>query len=233
MKHKWENSPRKAHIDIIKEALSLKDAKILDVGCGIGNITRALTKMGAKVIGLDPSPIQLKRARDEPIVGNEIYIEGNAENLPSKDRSMDMILFINSFHNVPRQYFPEAVSEAHRALKPGGKLFIAEPIPDGPQFEVSRLINDETEIRTAAYEFIRSIPKRGFTEGTESIYLTENRHANFESFKEHSISINARRLEVFNKYEIEIRKTFETFSTKKNGVFTFENPIRTNIFIRD
>jgi len=228
----WQNSPERSHIEITEELLDPLGARIIDVGCGAGQITRALAKMGAEVIGIDPSTRQLKRARSEPPLGNEIYIKGTAENLPFDDQSVDIILFFNSFHHVPKNEYPRALQETYRVLRPGGQLLFAEPIADGPQFELSKLINDETDIRALAYEYILTVPSKGFKEITELIYITENQHKDFESFKTNSISINPTRSEIFEKQDKALRKKFNELSKKKQGFYTFLNPIRGNLFSR-
>ncbi|MDP7599984.1 MAG: class I SAM-dependent methyltransferase [Rhodospirillales bacterium] len=158
----WHSSPKRSHADIIKKLLEPNGAKTIDVGCGAGKITRLLTEMGAEVTGIDPGERQLARARAATPVGNETFVEGVAENLPFDDQSMDIVLFFNSFHHIPKSDLAAAIKEAHRVLRPGGKLYFAEPVADGPQFEMSRLINDETEIRAFAYEVIKSVPENGF-----------------------------------------------------------------------
>jgi len=228
----WHGSPRRSHADIIEEMLEPKGAKIADVGCGAGRITRLLTEMGAEVTGIDPGERQLARARAAQPAGDEKFIEGIAENLPFEDQSLDIVLFFNSFHHIPKNQLGKAITEAHRVLQPVGKLYFAEPIADGPQFEMSRLINDETEIRALAYEVIKMTPEHGFKDIAEITYITENRHENFESFKTSSTSINPARDAKFEKYDQEIRERFERLSRKEDGQYFFDVPIRGNLFQR-
>ena len=228
----WQDSPKRSHTDVLKDLLEPANAKIIDVGCGAGNTTRALTAMGAKVIGIDPGTRQLERARTQQPEGREVYIEGTAQDLPFENQSQDIILFFNSFHHVPHSKFSAAIDESQRVLQPGGKLLFSEPIADGPQFELSRLINDETEIRALAYQSILDLPNKGFKEILELIYITENRYESFENFRFNSISINPAREKIFATRKAEIRDKFETFSTKDQGHFIFQNPVRTNLFER-
>tara|TARA_B100000315_G_C14588987_1_gene594709 strand:+ start:2285 stop:2998 length:714 start_codon:yes stop_codon:yes gene_type:complete len=228
----WHGSDRRSHADIIEELLEPNGAKIVDVGCGTGKITRLLTEMGAVVTGIDPGERQLERARAAKSVGNETFIEGVAENLPFNDQSVDTVLYFNSFHHIPKNDLAAAIKEAHRVLRTGGKLYFAEPVADGPQFEMSRLINDETEIRAFAYEVIKTVPEVGFKAVTEITYVTENRHESFESFRTNSTSINPVRDAIFERHDQEIRERFERFSRKANGQYIFDLPIRGNLFER-
>jgi ubiquinone/menaquinone biosynthesis C-methylase UbiE len=228
----WQGSTKRSHIDIIKELLNPKGNQIIDIGCGAGHMTRALTQMGATVIGIDPGKRQLDRAREVEPVGSETYLEAIAEDLPFKNQTIDIALFFNSFHHIPEVGFAIAIEEAHRVLKPGGKLYFAEPIADGPQFELSRLINDETEIRALAYQSILTTPEKGFKRLSEITYITENRHKNFASFKINSTSINPARDAIFEKHDSEIRNIFEELSIKDKGEYVFDHPIRGNLFER-
>ena len=229
---RWQDSPKRPHTDVIEELLSPANMRIIDVGCGAGQMTRALTTMGGEVIGIDPGKRQLERATAAQPAGSEMYIRGIAEALPFDNQSIDIILFFNSFHHVPHNNFSNAINESNRVLRPGGKLFFSEPIADGPQFELSKLINDETEIRALAYQSILSASKNGFRAISELIYITESRHENFESFKSNSTSINPARDVIFEKHNTEIRDRFKTFSTKDQGYFIFNHPIRSNLFER-
>jgi hypothetical protein len=232
MTTEWQDSPKRSHADVISDLLTPSGAKVLDVGCGAGKMTRLLTGMGAEVIGIDPGERQLERARTPEPIGGETFIEGIAENLPSEDQSIDIVLFFNSFHHVLQEGFRVAIAEAHRVLRPGGKLYFAEPIAEGPQFELSRLINDESEIRALAYECIKSATELGFKAVTELIYITENRHKDFAAFKSNSTSINPARDAIFEQYDTEIRERFERFSQKDGDEYVFTLPIRGNLFER-
>jgi ubiquinone/menaquinone biosynthesis C-methylase UbiE len=229
---RWQDSPKRSSTDVIKELLNPANTKIIDVGCGAGQITRALTTMGGEVIGIDPGERQLERARTAQPIGSEIYIHGVAENLPFDKHSIDTIIFCNSFHHVPEKNFSKAIDESKRVLRPGGKLFFVEPIADGPQFELSKLINDETEIRALAYASILAVPQRGFRAISELTYITESRYENFEQFRSNSTSINPARDAIFKKHDDEIQDRFEKFSTKDQGYYIFNHPIRSNLFER-
>jgi ubiquinone/menaquinone biosynthesis C-methylase UbiE len=228
----WQNSSKRSHIDVIINLLSPEGLKIIDIGCGAGKITRELTEMGAYVTGVDPGERQIKLARSAKLVGNERFLEGAAEKLPLDDESMDIALFCNSFHHVPRDNFDIAIEEARRVLKPGGKLYFSEPIADGPQFELSRLINDETEVRALAYEKIINIPQTGFQAISEVIYITENKYKNFDAFRANSTSINPAREVIFKNNLDAIKTAFEENAIQADSHYVFNNPVRANLFER-
>ncbi|MEI9895392.1 MAG: class I SAM-dependent methyltransferase [Chthoniobacter sp.] len=90
----------------------------LDVACGTGMSTLALTKIATAVIGADISPAMLSQASAHPRIR---YLEAPAEHLPLEDHSVDLITVFLAFHWLDRTRF---LAEAHRILRPGGTLVI-------------------------------------------------------------------------------------------------------------
>ncbi|HYD66281.1 class I SAM-dependent methyltransferase, partial [Azospirillum sp.] len=70
------------HKAMLAEVLDLRGKAVADVGCGDGAMVRHLTREGAVVVGLEPSPQQLARARAAEPAGGETYREGRGEALP-------------------------------------------------------------------------------------------------------------------------------------------------------
>lgn len=95
---------------------------VLDVGCGTGVVAVTAARAGARVKGLDLSPVLLERGRQNAaLAGVEIdFQEGDAEALPYRDAEFDVVLSQFGHMFAPR---PEkAISEMLRVLKPGGKI---------------------------------------------------------------------------------------------------------------
>ena len=228
---KIDNSsiPTKGHGQVLGEHLFLGGKSVLDVGCGAGRLTRIMTQMGATVIGIDPGIRQLERARSQPVIGSETYIEGTAENLPAEDNSTNIIVFFNSLHHVPINQFGNALNEAYRALKGSGMLYIAEPMAQGPQFELSKPFNDETKIRSEAYKAIKGALKNGFLEQKELMYAADVYYSDFDAYRENSTAINPARDHYFRKMEGELRKRFEHYGIKGSNGWHFTQFIRVNL----
>ncbi len=217
------------HQDIMAALVPLPGAKVIDVGCGNGRITRLIAAAGAQVIGIDPGQKQLERARADAPVNGETYIEGSAENLPADDASADIVFFFNSLHHVPEAVMDKALDEARRALKPQGWLFIAEPLAEGPQFLMQQPLNDETEVRARAYEAIGRAKQRGFSDVSETRYTADGKHVSYEAFRDGSIAINPARAKLFAERDAEMRARFEQFGEKRADGWHFVSPIRVNV----
>ena len=96
--------------------------KLLDVACGTGVVAVTAARRGAKVSGLDLSPVLLERARhNASIAAVDIdFTEGDAEALPYPDGSFDAVVSQYGHIFAPR---PAVVlKEMLRVLKKGGRL---------------------------------------------------------------------------------------------------------------
>ena len=98
-------------------------ARVLEVGCGTGVLTRQLARWPGVggVIGVDPAPSLLRRAREltADLPGIE-FREADGRSLPFEDAAFDVVVYDSALCHIPR---PElALAEACRVLRPGGRL---------------------------------------------------------------------------------------------------------------
>jgi len=98
-------------------------ARIADLGCGSGAFTVLLRQRGFAPMGLDISPKLIALAR-EKFAGIE-FLEGDAENLPFADGSLDAILLSGLIHHFPDPR--RLAAETYRVLKPGGRFVAFDP----------------------------------------------------------------------------------------------------------
>ena len=99
-----------------------------DLGCGTGQVASALAPFVARVIAVDRSGEMLqaarRRVRDLPTA--EVR-RGELEALPIADGELDAATLMLVLHHLPDP--GAALAEAHRALKSGGRLVIADMLP--------------------------------------------------------------------------------------------------------
>ena len=100
-------------------------ARVAEVGCGPGPVARALASRPGvgTVVGVDPSPIFISKARElAQDVPNLSFVEGDARALPLKDESFDVVVFHTTLCHLRG---PElALVEAARVLVAGGLLAV-------------------------------------------------------------------------------------------------------------
>lgn len=107
----------------ILEALSIEaDFKIIDVGCGAGDLVVELSKAlgdGGRVFALDPSKDQLEEARNRCSgFPNVIFFQCFAENIELENDVCDVVTSTQAFEYM--KDVDKALAESTRVLKPGG-----------------------------------------------------------------------------------------------------------------
>jgi ubiquinone/menaquinone biosynthesis C-methylase UbiE len=100
-------------------------ARVLDVGCGTGELMRRLRAKHphAVLAGLDPVAEMLAVARDK-LSGNEDLRTGYADALPWGAGTFDVVVSCNMFHYISHPV--EALREMGRVLRPGGSLVLTD-----------------------------------------------------------------------------------------------------------
>jgi SAM-dependent methyltransferase len=100
--------------------------EVLDLACGNGRIANALAARGCLVTGLDLIPAFLEQARQNAATGNLIasYQLGDMRALPWANRFECIVNWRSAFGYFGDEENRQVLGEAHRALKPGGKLLM-------------------------------------------------------------------------------------------------------------
>ncbi|MFN8639578.1 MAG: ubiquinone/menaquinone biosynthesis methyltransferase [Dehalococcoidia bacterium] len=108
--------------------------RVVDVGCGTGDLTFACLEVGARsVLGLDFALPMLTRARAKAAAmgtRRASFALGDATRLPLTDASVDAWCSAFVVRNIPA--LETALAEARRVLRPGGRLAILEIPKLGP-----------------------------------------------------------------------------------------------------
>jgi SAM-dependent methyltransferase len=127
--------------------------RVLDVGCGDGQVARLARKLGAEVVaGVDPiwNQISVAAARG----GGPSYARADAAALPFADGSFDTAVACLVFEHI--RSVDEAVAEVARVLRPGGVFlfFLNHPLlqtPDSGWIDDQLLDPPEQYWRIGAY----------------------------------------------------------------------------------
>ena len=100
-------------------------ARVLEVGCGTGVLTRMLARWPnvEAVVGIDPAASLIREARRlASDLANIAFKEGDGRSLPLGNDTFDVVVFDSTLSHVPE---PErALSEARRVLRPAGSLAV-------------------------------------------------------------------------------------------------------------
>jgi len=101
----------------------LKGAKVLDLGCGAGNDTAKLDKMGFATEGIDLSDKLIEIVKQK--TPNLKFVQGDMLKLPYKDASFDGVFAKASILHIAKEDVPKVLAEIKRVLKPKGIVHIA------------------------------------------------------------------------------------------------------------
>jgi ubiquinone/menaquinone biosynthesis C-methylase UbiE len=124
-----------------------RGARVVEVGCGTGAVTRALASLPetGSVVGVDPSTGFLAAARELAAgIANLEFVEGDARELPLQDGSFDAVVFHTTLCHVPDP--DDALGEAFRVLRGRGRLAIF----DGDYSTVTCATGDSDPLQACA-----------------------------------------------------------------------------------
>ena len=92
--------------------------RILDVGCGEGQLARRAAAVGARVVGVDPIEAQVELATAR--AGGPVYLRGDAIRLPFASGGFDAVVACLVFEHLEEP--DDAIAEVARVLEPGGRF---------------------------------------------------------------------------------------------------------------
>ena len=105
--------------------------RVLDVACGSGTAALVAARRYCEVAGIDYVPALIERAKARAAAsGLEVdFRVADAQELPFDDDSFDVVLSVYGVQFAPDQ--EKAAAEMLRVCRPGGKIALATPVPEG------------------------------------------------------------------------------------------------------
>jgi hypothetical protein len=202
---------------------------VLDVGCGNGRFTRVIAPLFREAGGIDVKAKRIHEAREAAAAAGVTidFRVASAEEMPYPDASFDVVAFSNSLHHMPHP--DTALAEAARVLKSGGFLYMMEPVPSGTYFDATKIVNDETPVRTAAFRAIAALEGKGFAAKSEVLYRGRRTFPSFDEWIAGQIEQDAERRARYEAQPDTARRLFETSAERGEGGFTFDQVSRVNL----
>jgi len=107
---------------LVRQLGDARGRTVLDACCGTGDLTRALERRGARVVGVDFTPEMLQRARAKHPSGR--FVGGDALRLPLRARSVDAASMAFGLRNLADRR--AGLAELARVVRPGGDVLVLE-----------------------------------------------------------------------------------------------------------
>lgn len=116
----------KARIRLL-ERLGIRGNNVLEVGCGVGPMTKYLLQKFNAVKAIDISVEAIEQCKKNIKSENVVFEVAVAEKLPAENSSIDIIFAYDVYEHV--EDAKPCFDEAYRVLKDGGVLFMTVPNP--------------------------------------------------------------------------------------------------------
>ena len=174
---------------LLETLVPLQGARLVEAGCGAAPLARELLRRhpDAELVGLEVDERQLAKNLLAPAERLRFERAG-AQDIPFADARFDGALMLKSLHHVPMPLMDRALAELARVLRPGGWLYVSEPVYAGPFNELVRLYNDEGEVRAAAQAALdRALASGAWQPLAERRFALPRRFANFDEFEQRSM----------------------------------------------
>ncbi|MFK7891346.1 MAG: class I SAM-dependent methyltransferase [Granulosicoccus sp.] len=211
--------------DVIAQFLQIDGLFLVDAGCGDMSFSRELASRGASVLAIDPDPVQSEKNRQAETIPNVGFVQAGAQQIPVEPDSIDGVVFRYSLHHVPLAMHEAVFHELRRVLKPGGFLFIMEPVAIGPLNDIMSIFHDEKKVREQAQKSMEVYGMPAFAQSDIISYRVPVQFSSWEQFADTyaSKSFNSDYSEAEVRAEA-VRERFMALGTPLN--FRFETSVR-------
>lgn len=206
--------------------------RIIELGCGAARIARELLERfpAAQVTALDVDERQLADNLRQPHPRLQ-FVHAGAEACPAPDASFDLAMMLKSLHHVPLDRLDQALGEVHRVLRPGGLLYVSEPVFAGAYNEVIRIFHNEEKVRAAAIAALqRAVASAGWEQVSEIHFLAPVKFRDFAEFERRMIGASFANHRLDAAILDEVKRRFGAHLGPEGA--RFEQPMRVNLLRR-
>jgi trans-aconitate 2-methyltransferase len=140
--------------DMIKRLVP-RGAGVLEVGCGVGIITRALQRRAGKVVSIDISPENIEIARlYAPAKNTEFLVVDVLEEASALDRfgKFDVVLLADVVEHIPIPRYDVLFGAIEARLSPSGVVLMTYPTPEHQVYlrehqpEIMQVVDERVEL---------------------------------------------------------------------------------------
>lgn len=217
-------------VDFMRSVLPLAGADVVELGCGKAEVARKLVERGLvkRVTALEVDRIQHQLNCAGPVQPGIEFCAGGADDIPLPDACCDIAIMLKSLHHVPVARMDRALAEIQRVLRPGGYLYVSEPVYAGPFNDIIRLFHDEGAVRAAAYAALEKVvAEGGLQDAGETAFDMPLAFADFDDFFSKIVRVTHSELVLTGEALVEVRRRFARHVTSDGAHFV--RPMRVNV----
>lgn len=215
-------------LDLLESLVPLANARIIEAGCGAARLARELLQRhpDAELTGIEVDDRQHAKnlADPAPRLG---FVRAGAEAIPFPDAGFDGALMLKSLHHVPRPLMAQALAELARVVRPGGWLYVSEPVYAGDFNEVIRIFNDEREVRAAAQQALDAAATSGpWRQVEERRFVAPAKFRDFAEFQQRIVGATFSDHRLDDATLARVRAAFEAHVRPDGANFTVPVHVR-------
>lgn len=208
----------------------------IELGCGGAKAAQALANelTNVRIYAYEVDEKQHdKNAALTSCPPNLTFGKAGMQDFPAKPASVDAVVMLKSLHHVPKEYMQRGFMRISNALKPGGKLFICEPVFDGDFNEILRLFHDEQEVRSHAFDMIKSVVNAGTFALEEEIHFQQRTRfpRGFKDFEERILGSTFNNFSLTDDLLETVQMQFRQHE-KEDGSAEFLTPLRVDLLVK-
>lgn len=133
--------------------------RLLDVGCGPGTFIGTLPDV-IDAAGIDLAAAQIDYANAHYGTPNHRFLRVSAGPMPFDTGSFDVVTLIELIEHLERSVIDTVLGEAHRVLRPGGKLILTTPNYAGLWPLLEKVVNAKAPVTYEDQHITRFTPSR-------------------------------------------------------------------------
>lgn len=176
---RWNHN--RCYFERVLRSLPADCGRVLDVGCGLGELSALAAERARKVVALDLSPRMIERARALHSRPNIEYVCADLLDCAGRfgDGSFDAIISTATAHHLPYGWF---LGFAGRVLRPGGRLIVLDLAR--AETAVDRLVWGFAALPNAAMNLALNHTLRGEDAHSREVWARHGQHDSYMTLRE-------------------------------------------------
>lgn len=209
-------------LEVMQRLLPLLGARVLELGCGRAWMTRRVAEdfPVAQIVAMEVDRVQHEKNLTISDLPKVVFRYGGMEAIDLPDGSIDIVLMLKSLHHVPVEAMDQGFRELHRVLRPGGFVYLSEPVYAGDFNEIMSLFHDEKLVREAAFAATRrAVADSLFEHLSQTFFHSPGHFDSWQAFEERMLKVTHTTHDISPALYQRIKAAFERHLTPSGADF--------------